>query len=715
MLAARLCALARPAIRASEGVAPALATAAIALKSPEHPALKVTPLWQIPIREIHTETKTQKTGITDTAIALYKMSMQERLDALDVTADTTPLKTLGQLAPNVIGVWNLPLGVATKFPVFLAMALEEPSVIAGASGRAGIIDFSQYKTNNKITTIGSIPIEKLAKHGKDGMWYANRVVRGYEFAKAIPKRAGTGNKGIDNGVAPVEMSHGLMSHKTASLLHFLAKDKGINPETGEKQYGPLIDIWISEDKQHLMSSITLPIIQVPAADHLHNHEGVKIAHKLSKISDTDHEQYTAYIAEVAIAQHLAAMISLASKGGITANHMPHHHASESVHLEKPLTLGNLFRLEDRDIYRNLESVATQLGLEPEALIDGTPQSTLTSLIEQGITSLRLPLAALPIRINHQNQFIPWAGQHSSSTILETLAQLSKADSITAKAPKPIITGQVQLRIPEESLLSVSDIRHFVIDNWENLQQRIIQLDKETDTSDRPGKLERMQERGGFSMDISVDGFSPRDAVIHFSLNPDRAMGANLIDRAAECFGEILEQELGIESIFRILTNDHSNCLTETSASLLVESFKTESDRTGEKASLAIIKKLDEAEQVEKTALEINTVLTEAVIAQGIATGQDTRALTASLHLLACKTGTYKPLVKARLAEDKTELIFELNLPTRVTNIGRMKSKHMGVKASLLMVGNGEEASIDNLCEQLGAGALAHVIDYLKKT
>src|SRR5262245_19329670 len=89
--------------------------------------------------------------MTDSRISgFYNMTLDERRDQLTNTAALTPESLLpfatGGLSPdaadhmieNVIGLYSLPLGIALNFQVngkdvLVPMALEEPSVVAGAS------------------------------------------------------------------------------------------------------------------------------------------------------------------------------------------------------------------------------------------------------------------------------------------------------------------------------------------------------------------------------------------------------------------------------------------------------------------------------------------------------------------------------------------------------------------------------------------------------
>ena len=87
----------------------------------------------------------------------YKLSLKQRLDLLAATfaLDDATLSALQCLDPtladhmieNVIGIYGLPLGVATNFLIngkdfVVPMAIEEPSVVAGASYMARLVSES---------------------------------------------------------------------------------------------------------------------------------------------------------------------------------------------------------------------------------------------------------------------------------------------------------------------------------------------------------------------------------------------------------------------------------------------------------------------------------------------------------------------------------------------------------------------------------------------
>lgn len=97
----------------------------------------------------------------------YKLSPQERIDTLQEFADLTQeeakalsgaaglgLTQADHMIENVVGVFGLPLGIATNFLIngrdyLIPMAIEEPSVVAGASFAARLVrDGGGFRTSS---------------------------------------------------------------------------------------------------------------------------------------------------------------------------------------------------------------------------------------------------------------------------------------------------------------------------------------------------------------------------------------------------------------------------------------------------------------------------------------------------------------------------------------------------------------------------------------
>lgn len=114
----------------------------------------------------------------DSRISLYKFSMEERRKKIKEFANLSDeeianydgkfLKIADKMIENVIGVYEMPVGIATNFLInnkdyLIPMCIEEPSVVAAASNAAKIArikgGFHTYSTGNIM--IGQIQVRNL--------------------------------------------------------------------------------------------------------------------------------------------------------------------------------------------------------------------------------------------------------------------------------------------------------------------------------------------------------------------------------------------------------------------------------------------------------------------------------------------------------------------------------------------------------------------------
>ena len=119
---------------------------------------------------------------TSRLAGFYKLSTKKRIDLLREFADLTAeeaealsgapglgLKQADHMIENVVGVFGLPLGIATNFlingrDVLVPMAIEEPSVVAGASFAARLVrDGGGFRTSSdEPLMIGQIQVLDVA-------------------------------------------------------------------------------------------------------------------------------------------------------------------------------------------------------------------------------------------------------------------------------------------------------------------------------------------------------------------------------------------------------------------------------------------------------------------------------------------------------------------------------------------------------------------------
>ena len=157
---------------------------------------------------------------------------------------------------------------------------------------------------------------------------AKNIALGSEFALHDENRAVTHNKGIMNGISALGLSTGQDTRALESAAHFHARHLGINPETGEKRYGPLAT-WTLNSEGNLIGEIEVPtpvgvVGRLPVA-----HPGVATNLRILSGDNITSENLSSAMAALGLAMNLSALRALGTEG-ISAGHMAQHDRFKQV-------------------------------------------------------------------------------------------------------------------------------------------------------------------------------------------------------------------------------------------------------------------------------------------------------------------------------------------------------------------------------------------------
>ena len=204
---------------------------------------------------------------------------------------------------------------------------------------------------------------------------------------------------------------------------------------------------------------------------------------------------------------------------------------------------------------------------------------------------------------------------------------------------------------------------------------------------------KMKERGGGITAINlVDKSSEYNNYYQLSIsfNTINSMGANYINSCLENISkklieeiiisnELTEKEKDINIIMSILSNSTPNCIVEAKAECKIDQIGDinglSSNEFAEKFFHAVeISKIDLGRAVTNNKGIMNGV--DSVL---IATGNDFRAVEASIHSYACKDGKYKGLTGCSIDNDIFSI--QLKLPIAIGTVGGITDLHPLVKLS----------------------------------
>ncbi len=320
----------------------------------------------------------------------YHLTLAERLALLTQKSALTPdeqaaisgaggltAEAADHMIENAVGTFNLPLGIAQNFiindrEVLVPMAIEEPSVIAGASfmaklarptggfyasstapemiGQIQLLDLADPARArltllenkeallaevanidpilNKLgggprdlevrliedSPIGSVTIrmQDLAFEGYTGQVVRDGIIEAWSFAAVDPYRAATHNKGIMNGVDAVVLATGNDWRAVEAGAHAYAALNG---------HYTSLSTWSKDAQGDLVGTLEMPMAVGTVGGATRVHPTAKACLKLMGVKTA--AELSQIIVSVGLAQNLAALRALATEG-IQRGHMTLH-------------------------------------------------------------------------------------------------------------------------------------------------------------------------------------------------------------------------------------------------------------------------------------------------------------------------------------------------------------------------------------------------------
>ncbi|NQW42595.1 MAG: hydroxymethylglutaryl-CoA reductase, degradative [Bacteroidetes bacterium] len=174
-----------------------------------------------------------------------------------------------------------------------------------------------------------------------------------------------------------------------------------------------------------------------------------------------------------------------------------------------------------------------------------------------------------------------------------------------------------------------------------------------------------------------------------------SMGANFINSVLEEFSKILRNELEntnlltadekeVQIVMCILSNYTPNCLVRAEVKAKISDL-SEREMSGEEFAEKFCRAIRIAEIEPYRATTHNKGIMNGIDSVVIATGNDFRAVEASAHTFASRSGKYTSLTHAEIKDG--ELRFWLDIPLALGTVGGLTGLHPMVKMSLKMLGN----------------------------
>ncbi|RME44397.1 MAG: hydroxymethylglutaryl-CoA reductase, degradative [Chloroflexi bacterium] len=342
------------------------------------------------------------------------------------------------------------------------------------------------------------------------------------------------------------------------------------------------------------------------------------------------------------------------------------------------------------------------GLTDEQIDRLTTECGLTSeeadhLIENVIGVYGLPLGvAVNFRINGRDVLVPMVVEEPSVVAAcSYAARLAReAGGFTAESDPPVMIGQIQV-------LDVPDL---------DAAAEAVRQAEEDLANVVNGRSPTIVELGGGFRGLETRLFPDTPAgpmlVVHLLIDVRDAMGANVVNTAAEAVAPLIEKLTGGRVLLRILSNLADRRLARARCRVPAAALARD-DIPGDVVVRGIVEAQIMAEVDPYRAATHNKGIMNGVDAVMVATGNDWRAAEAGAHAFAARSGRYSPLTSWRQAENG-DLVGSIELPLAVGIVGGTTKAHPLARLALDILGvqtAGELAQVAaavGLAQNLGA-------------
>lgn len=319
--------------------------------------------------------------------------------------------------------------------------------------------------------------------------------------------------------------------------------------------------------------------------------------------------------------------------------------------------------------------------------DGDLLDLAEVMIEQAVGYYGLPLGlAGPLRVDGRELMIPMATEEPSVIAAVTFAGslTGKYGGITTRASEPVMVAQIFLEDMGHLEASGVDV---VLDAREKIRNHLKPI------------LESMEKRGGGWREIEARWIAPsRTLAVNLRIDVRDAMGANLLNSAAEEVRPLLEDITGGRVLMAILSNRSWDRTASARLSIPVEEIGR-GGFDGAETARRIVRAARIAREDPDRGVTHNKGIMNGISALALATGNDTRAIEAAAHAYAGRYGPYHGLSEYWIEDGFLHGSLEMPLPFAVT--GGAVGFHPVTRWSLGQLGNPDAPGLSRIAAALG--------------
>ncbi|MDH4466863.1 MAG: hydroxymethylglutaryl-CoA reductase, degradative [Bacteriovoracaceae bacterium] len=219
-------------------------------------------------------------------------------------------------------------------------------------------------------------------------------------------------------------------------------------------------------------------------------------------------------------------------------------------------------------------------------------------------------------------------------------------------------------------------------------------------------ISNMEKRGGGIKSIKLldrTDEAPHFYQWEFDFETCDAMGANFINSVLEFCAQYLKDHLKNNFDFDIILSILTNYTPQSVVEVTAQCRMSELGSVDGCSAMEFAERMLAASQIAQVdisrAVTHNKGIMNGVDAVVMATGNDYRAVEASAHAFAARSGKYQGLSKVILEEDK--FIFQMQLPLALGTVGGITGLHPLTKLSLQILKNPNAKELMSIVASVG--------------
>jgi hydroxymethylglutaryl-CoA reductase len=304
-----------------------------------------------------------------------------------------------------------------------------------------------------------------------------------------------------------------------------------------------------------------------------------------------------------------------------------------------------------------------------------PVEIADHMVENVIGTYALPLAlGLNLLVNGRDYVVPMVIEEPSVVAAASFAAklVRGAGGFEASADESVMIAQIQL----------ADYG----DPFAAMRRILAETDRILALADSAHP--QMVARGGGAKDLEVRLLAAPERngepllVVQLMIDTQDAMGANLVNTAAERVAPLIEELTGGRVYLRILSNLADRRLARASCRVPLTAL-ADFGLDGREVANGIVQACRFAAADPYRAATHNKGVMNGIDAVAIATGQDWRAIEAGAHAFACREGRYRPLTTWTIEGD--HLCGAIELPMALGIVGGPVKIHPGAQTALRLM------------------------------